>query len=116
MSDLHLVHAFAAPARLVPGQMAVDDKSNVITALPALLEMLSPKGRIVTADAMHAQRATAGAVAAMFEAERRSIHGILKQGAENRNAPDGAANSCPDPSEPPPVPESDGPDRGIRGY
>ena len=37
-------------------------KSNEITALPALLEMLSIKGWIVTADAMHTQKATAQAV------------------------------------------------------
>ncbi len=61
-SALHLVQAFAAEARLVLGQVAVDAKSNEITALPALLEMLSLKGRIVTADAMHTQRATAQTV------------------------------------------------------
>ena len=48
--------------RLVLGQVAVDEKSNEITALPALLNMLSLKGRIVTADAMHTQRTTAETV------------------------------------------------------
>ena len=38
------------------GQVAVDGKSNEITALPALLEMLDIEGAVVTADAMHAQR------------------------------------------------------------
>ena len=52
-SALHLVQAFATHSRLVLGQVAVDAKSNEITALPALLEMLSLKGRMVTADAMH---------------------------------------------------------------
>ena len=61
-SALHLVQAFAAEARLVLGQVAVDEKSNEITALPALLNMLSLKGRIVTADAMHTQRTTAETV------------------------------------------------------
>ena len=61
-SALHLVQAFATHSRLVLGQVAVDAKSNEITALPALLEMLSIKGRIVTADAMHTQKATAQAV------------------------------------------------------
>ena len=55
-SALHLVQAFATHSRLVLGQVAVDAKSNEITALPALLEMLSIKGRIVTADAMHTQK------------------------------------------------------------
>ena len=40
-------------SRLVLSQVAVDARSNGITALPALLVMLSPEGRMVTADAMH---------------------------------------------------------------
>ena len=44
------------------GQVAVGDRSNEITALPALLEMLSLTGRILTADAMHTQRTMAEAV------------------------------------------------------
>ena len=61
-SVLHLVQAFATHSRLVLGQVAVEAKSNEITALPALLEMLSVKGRIVTAaDAMHTQKAIAQA-------------------------------------------------------
>ncbi len=61
-SALHLVQAFSVKEKLVLGQVAVDEKSNEITALPALLEMLSLKGRIVTADAMHTQRNTAQSV------------------------------------------------------
>jgi predicted transposase YbfD/YdcC len=63
-SPLHLVQAFATEARLVLGQVAVDQKSNEITALPELLALLDVKGRIITADAMHTQRATAEAVCA----------------------------------------------------
>ena len=55
-SPLHMVSAWAADQRLVLGQLAVDDKSNEIVAVPALLELLSLKGRIVTADAMSCQR------------------------------------------------------------
>jgi predicted transposase YbfD/YdcC len=58
-SPLHLVSAWASEQRLVLGQIAVDGKSNEITAIPKLLEMLTLKGRIVTLDAMHCQRATA---------------------------------------------------------
>ena len=36
--------------------MAVDDKSNEITAVPKLLEMLELKGAIVTLDAMGCQK------------------------------------------------------------
>ena len=55
-SPLHLVSAWAADQRLVLGQLAVDDKSNEIVAVPELLKLLSLKGRIVTADAMSCQR------------------------------------------------------------
>jgi predicted transposase YbfD/YdcC len=55
-SPLHLVSAFAADQRLALGQVAVADKSNEIVAIPKLLELLSLKGRTVTADAMSCQR------------------------------------------------------------
>jgi predicted transposase YbfD/YdcC len=55
-SPLHMVSAFAADARLVLGQIAVDDKSNEITAMPKLIDMLLLKGCVVTADALNCQR------------------------------------------------------------
>ena len=58
-SPLHLVSAWAVDQRLVLGQIAVDSKSNEITALPVLLDMLTLKGAIVTADALNCQRAIA---------------------------------------------------------
>ncbi len=61
-SPLHLISAWAADQRLVLGQLAVDGKSNEITAVPKLLEMLSLKGCIVTADAINCQRAIAAQV------------------------------------------------------
>jgi predicted transposase YbfD/YdcC len=61
-SPLHLVCAWAAEQRLVLGQVAVEDRSNEITAVPKLLAMLSLRGRIVTADALLCQRAIAGQV------------------------------------------------------
>ena len=45
--------------RLVLAQIASDAKSNEITAVPKLLEMLSLQGTIVTADALNGQRAIA---------------------------------------------------------
>ena len=62
LSPLHLVSAWAVEQRLVLGQMAVDDKSNEITAVPQLLQMLSLKGVVVTADAMACQREIAAQV------------------------------------------------------
>ena len=63
-SPLHLVQAFAAKAKLTLAQVEVADKSNEIPALPKLLELIDVKGRVVTADAMHAQRETSAAVVA----------------------------------------------------
>ncbi len=51
-SPLHLVSAWAAEQRLSLGQPAVDGKSNEITAVPKLLELLSLAGTVVTADAI----------------------------------------------------------------
>jgi predicted transposase YbfD/YdcC len=49
---LHLVSAFATTSRLVLGQEAVDEKSNEITAIPALLERIDLNGALVSIDAM----------------------------------------------------------------
>jgi predicted transposase YbfD/YdcC len=56
---LHMVNAWAVEQSLVLGQRKVDGDSNEITALPELLALLALDGRIVTADAMHCQKATA---------------------------------------------------------
>jgi len=60
---LHLVSAWACANRVVLGQRAVDDKSNEIAAIPALLEVLTLAGCVVTIDAMGCQRAIAGTIA-----------------------------------------------------
>ncbi len=59
LGPLHLVSAWATAQRLSLGQVAVDSKSNEITAIPALLELLDIKGAIVTIDAMGCQKAIA---------------------------------------------------------
>ena len=53
---LHMVSAWGCEQRLVLAQIATDEKSNEITAVPKLLEMLSLKGCIVTVDALNCQR------------------------------------------------------------
>jgi len=55
-SPLHMVSAWGCEQRLVLAQIATDVKSNEITAVPKLLEMLSLKGTIVTTDALNCQR------------------------------------------------------------
>ena len=52
---IDMVSAFAAENGVVLGQIKVDNKSNEITAIPALLELLDIKGCIVTIDAMGCQ-------------------------------------------------------------
>jgi|APSaa5957512535_1039671.scaffolds.fasta_scaffold37366_1 predicted transposase YbfD/YdcC len=53
---LHIVSAYAHEAGLVIGQRAVDTKSNEITAIPELLDLLILNGAIVTIDAMGTQK------------------------------------------------------------
>jgi predicted transposase YbfD/YdcC len=59
---LHLVSAWAAANRLVLGQVATDDHSNEITAIPALLDELALAGTVVTIDAMGCQTAIAAQI------------------------------------------------------
>src|ERR1022692_2399725 len=53
---IHIVSAFAARQRIVLGQVKVDEKSNEIVAIPALLDMMSIEGAVVTIDAIGCQR------------------------------------------------------------
>lgn len=53
---IYMVSAWAVNNHLVLGQRKVDDKSNEITAIPKLLEMLALSGCIVTIDAMGCQK------------------------------------------------------------
>lgn len=53
---LHVVSAWATQANLTLGQVAVDSKSNEITAIPPLLELLDLRGALVTIDAMGCQK------------------------------------------------------------
>ncbi|MCA1725891.1 MAG: ISAs1 family transposase [Thermomicrobia bacterium] len=59
---VHMVSAWAAANHLVLGQVAVAERSNEITALPALLKVLMLKGCIVTIDAMGCQREIAAQI------------------------------------------------------
>jgi predicted transposase YbfD/YdcC len=56
LNPVHIVSAWAREAGLALGQVAVDEKSNEITAIPKLLEMLELSGAIVTIDAMGCQK------------------------------------------------------------
>jgi predicted transposase YbfD/YdcC len=61
-NPLHVVSAWASRMEIVLAQEAVDCKSNEITAVPKLLDLLVLKGAIVTLDAMGCQKDIAQAI------------------------------------------------------
>ena len=56
LGPLHLVSAWATENGLSLGQVATDEKSNEITAIPELIDRIDVKGAIVTIDAMGCQK------------------------------------------------------------
>src|SRR5271154_6598354 len=62
LGPLHLVSAWATELKLSLGQVAVDAKSNEITAIPELLKLLELEGALVTIDAMGCQKAIAAQI------------------------------------------------------
>ena len=64
LGPLHLVSAWATQAKITLGEVAVDGKSNEITAIPMLLELLDLKGALVTIDAMGCQKEIAAKIVA----------------------------------------------------
>ena len=64
LKALHVVSAWAGQTGITLGQVAVDAKSNEITAMPELLELLDLRDKIVTTDAMGCQKAIAETIVA----------------------------------------------------
>ncbi len=64
LKALHVVSAWAGQSGLTLGQVAVDAKSNEITARPELLKVLDLHTKIVTTDAMGCQREIAKTIVA----------------------------------------------------
>ncbi len=56
---MHILNAWSTENGICIGQKKVDDKSNEITAIPELMEMLDLKGTIITADALNTQKEVA---------------------------------------------------------
>ena len=89
---IHLVSAWASANNMTLGQVKTEEKSNEITAIPQLLELLALRGCIVTIDAMGCQRdiaeqivaAEADYVLAVKENQRQLYDNVkdLFQGAE----------------------------------
>jgi predicted transposase YbfD/YdcC len=79
---LHMVSAWASGSRLVLGQVAVAEKSNEITAIPALLRVLALDGATVTIDAMGCPTAIAAQIVAQgadYVLARKDNHPTLHE-------------------------------------
>ncbi|TAH24697.1 MAG: ISAs1 family transposase [Cytophagales bacterium] len=59
MEAVYLVSAFASSNNLVLSQKSTFKKSNEITAIPYLLDLIDCKGAIITADALNCQTSIA---------------------------------------------------------
>jgi predicted transposase YbfD/YdcC len=82
---LHMVSAWAAENRLVLAQVAVNQKSNEITAIPLLLRQLSLSGCIITIDAMGTQKEITKQIVdddGDFVLALKNNHGTLRKGVE----------------------------------
>ncbi len=80
-----MISAWATGANLVLGQLKVNEKSNEITAIPKLLEMLDLSGCIVTIDAMGCQKAIAQTIVdkgAEYVLALKGNQGILHENVE----------------------------------
>jgi predicted transposase YbfD/YdcC len=62
--SLHLVSAWVSSHQLLLGQVKTEEKSNEITAIPKLLDLIDIKGHIVTIDAIGCQKAIAQTIVA----------------------------------------------------
>jgi predicted transposase YbfD/YdcC len=85
-SPIHIVSAWSNGNQLVLGQRKVDGKSNEITAIPELLQMLDIKGSIITIDAMGTQKNIAAAIIdneANYILALKGNQGYLKQDVES---------------------------------
>ena len=56
LGPLHMVSAFASEHGIALGQIATEEKSNEITAIPNLIDQIDVKGAVVTIDAMGCQK------------------------------------------------------------
>lgn len=53
---IHVISTFCATEGVVLGQLKTAEKSNEITAIPGLINLLDIKGKIITTDAMRCQK------------------------------------------------------------
>lgn len=86
-SNIHIVSAWCSSNKLVLGQVKTNEKSNEITAIPELLDLLFIKGCIVTTDAMGCQKDIAKKIVDEKKADYifalKDNHPLLKQEVED---------------------------------
>ena len=93
-SAIHIVSAWANSNQLVLGQVKTNEKSNEITAIPELLNMLDIEGCIITIDAMGTQKKIAETIIekqADYILALKGNQGYLKEDVQNtflRQQPD----------------------------
>ncbi len=85
LGPLHMVSAWASENGLALGQVATEEKSNEITAIPALIDRIDVKGAIVTIDAMGCQKEIAqrivdakGDYVLAVKDNQPKLHGAIK--------------------------------------
>ena len=83
-SLIHMVSVWSASQHLVLGQQKVSEKSNEITAIPALLKLLAIRGCLVSIDAIGCQRFAHAFVPRRFSESRQTeiAKVIIEQGAD----------------------------------
>ncbi len=86
LGPLHLVSAWASEHGLALGQVATEEKSNEITAIPELIDRIDVKGTIVTIDAMGCQKEIAkkivdakGDYVLAVKDNQPKLHGAIKE-------------------------------------
>ena len=91
---IHMVSAWAQGNALVLGQVKVDEKSNEITAIPRLLELIDVRDSVVTIDAMGCQSAIAedivqcgGDYALSLKGNQGTLHEDVRLWFESQLAP-----------------------------
>lgn len=96
-SALHSVCAWSVENHLVLGQQSVDQKSNEITAIPKLLQLLDVKGAVVTIDAMGCQKEIAQEIIAgggdyvlALKENQPKLHAAVREHFERLDATEGA--------------------------
>lgn len=92
---IHMVSAWAGANRLALGQVATEEKSNQMTAIPRLLELLDLRGCLVTLDAMGCQKDLARCIVEKeadyvlaVKGNQASLHQAIREYFETAEAAD----------------------------